>query len=98
MRKLLVLAVAGALVSAAPTTLGVAVAAAQEEESETQNRQDAAEETGASQGETEGAAEETGPPWTYQMARLGLLLLAVMGLGIWLAYYRFVVRRARVRT
>ena len=69
----------------------------QEEEAEGQEGSggDTAEETGADEGETEGAAEETGPPWTYQMARLGILLVLVMILGVGLAYYRFVVRRQR---
>jgi hypothetical protein len=51
-------------------------------------------EVGADEGETEGASE-TGPPWTYQMAWLGLLLLVAMGAAVGLAYYRFVVRRQR---
>jgi hypothetical protein len=51
-------------------------------------------EVGADEGETEGASE-TGPPWTYQMAWLGVLLLIVMVAGVGLAYYRFVVRRQR---
>ena len=46
-------------------------------------------------GEGESAEPETGPPWTYQMARLGvamgLLILAAIGL----LYWRLVIRRAR---
>jgi hypothetical protein len=67
---------------------------AQETETEQQDQGDTAEETGADEGQTEGAAE-AGPPWTYQMARLGFVLLVVLALGIGLAYYRFVMRRAR---
>jgi hypothetical protein len=69
----------------------------QEEEAEGQEGSGGgtAEESGADQGETEGAAEETGPPWTYQMARLGILLVVVMILGVGFAYYRFVVKRQR---
>ncbi len=52
-------------------------------------------ETGAGEGETEGAAEEEGPPWTYQMARLGLVILALMGAGLGLLYYRLIVIRQR---
>jgi hypothetical protein len=70
---------------------------AQEEESEGQDQggQDPETETGADEGETEGAAEETGPPWTYQMARMGIALMVVLALGIGLAYYRFVTKRQR---
>jgi hypothetical protein len=69
----------------------------QEEEAEGQEGSGGgtAEESGADEGETEGAAEEAGPPWTYQMARLGILLVVVMILGVGFAYYRFVVRRQR---
>jgi hypothetical protein len=52
-------------------------------------------ETGAGEGETEGAGGETGPQWTYQMARLSLALLIFALLGIGYAYYRFVFTRQR---
>ncbi len=52
-------------------------------------------ETGAGAGETEEGATETGPPWTYQMARLALASLVLLGLAIAGAYYRFVVMRQR---
>lgn len=52
---------------------------------------------GADKGQSEDGtpAVETGPLWTYQMARmsLALLLLALLGAGWW--YYRFVVKRRR---
>jgi hypothetical protein len=67
---------------------------AQEPESETES-DEPAEETGAGQGETESVAEETGPPWTYQMARLAFLLLAVLGLGIGFWYWRLIASRQR---
>ena len=52
-------------------------------------------ETGAG-GETEGGAStETGPPWTYQMARLSLLLLVLLAGGIAFLYYRLITRRQR---
>lgn len=51
-------------------------------------------ETGAG-GQTEEAAEETGPPWTYQMARISLFLLLLLGLGIFLAYRKLVMSRQR---
>lgn len=70
----------------------------EEEEAEGQesgNQENIPEESGADEGETQGTAEETGPPWTYQMARLGILLVLLMVLGVGFAYYRFVVRRQR---
>lgn len=50
------------------------------------------EEGEGSEGE---AVEETGPPWTYQMARIALVLLALTVLGVAFAYYRFVATRRR---
>ncbi len=47
-------------------------------------------------GAGEDAETETGPPWTYQMARIGLVLLVFLGLAIGLAWYRFVGSRQRV--
>jgi hypothetical protein len=46
-------------------------------------------------GEKAPAAEEPGPLWTYQMARmsLGLLVVLFLGMGFW--YYRLVVKRQR---
>jgi hypothetical protein len=52
-------------------------------------------ETGSGADQTEEAATETGPPWTYQMARIALASLALLGLAIAGAYYRFVVLRQR---
>jgi hypothetical protein len=56
----------------------------------------AAEESGAGEGETEGGTGETGPPWTYQMARAALALTVLLGLGIALMYRRLVGSRQRV--
>jgi hypothetical protein len=39
--------------------------------------------------------EEAGPPWTYQMARISLALLALLLLGMGAVYYRLVVKRQR---
>lgn len=72
--------------------------AGQEEEAEGQESQSGegtAGETGAGEEETESATEEIGPPWTYQMARLGFLLLLVLGLGIGFWYWRLIARRQR---
>jgi hypothetical protein len=70
---------------------------AQEEEAETETGggQGTEAETGAGEGETQEPPAGTGPPWTYQMARIGglLVLLLLAGIGWW--YYRLVVRRQR---
>jgi 4-amino-4-deoxy-L-arabinose transferase-like glycosyltransferase len=42
-----------------------------------------------------GAEPETGPPWTYQMARLSVALLVLLALGIGLMYYRLIAKRQR---
>jgi hypothetical protein len=48
------------------------------------------------QGGSDGGGEsETGPPWTYQMARVTLVLLFGLALAIGAIYYRLVVRRRR---
>jgi hypothetical protein len=52
-------------------------------------------ETGAGEGETEPAVEETGPVWTYQMVWLSLGLLLLLGLGVARWYYMLVGRRQR---
>jgi hypothetical protein len=52
---------------------------------------------GGSGGGESGAAEETGPPWTYQMARITAVLLVIIGILTGLMYYRFVVQRSRGR-
>lgn len=52
-------------------------------------------ETGSGADQTEEAVTETGPPWTYQMARMALAALALLGLAIAGAYYKFVVTRQR---
>jgi hypothetical protein len=52
-------------------------------------------ETETDPGEGGGAAEETGPPWTYQMAWLALIGAFFLLLAIGAAYYRFVVMRQR---
>lgn len=52
-------------------------------------------ETGSGADQTEEAVTETGPPWTYQMARIALASLLLLALAIAGAYYRFVVQRQR---
>jgi hypothetical protein len=50
---------------------------------------------GAADEGTGGAAEETGPPWTYQMARIALVLTVLLGLRIALMYRKLVGGRQR---
>jgi len=67
----------------------------QGEDSEESTPQGDNEEEGGESSEEGGAAAETGPPWTYQMARIALVLLALTLLGVAFAYYRFVAIRRR---
>lgn len=59
--------------------------------------EDAETEVGADEESSEeGSSEvETGPLWTYQMARMSfaLILVLLLGAGFW--YYRLVVKRGR---
>jgi hypothetical protein len=43
----------------------------------------------------EAPAEEEGPPWTYQMARIGIVLMLLVGGLIGLMYYRMIVQRQK---
>jgi hypothetical protein len=58
--------------------------------------QGASEAESGAEGQTE-EGESTGSevPWTFQMARLSVLLLLALGAGIGLLYYRLVVKRQR---
>ena len=54
------------------------------------------------QGGTEGGGEseggesaDQGPPWTYQMARIAMVLLVFMALGVFAAYWKFVHARKK---
>ena len=49
----------------------------------------------ASPGTGGGGAAETGPPWTYQMARIGVALLVIGVLAVAAAYRHFVVKPQR---
>lgn len=71
---------------------------------EEESQQSGAEDGGAGQddpeaesgaGEGEEAATETGPPWTFQMARIGVVLLVLLGLALFSLYWRLVVGRQR---
>ena len=51
------------------------------------------------QSDDQGAnAEATGPPWTYQMARLSVGLLLLLAVGIGVMYYRLIAKRQRGET
>lgn len=55
-------------------------------------------ETGAEEGETAEAQTETGPPWTFQMGRMALVLTVLLGLAIVRMYYKLVVSRQKGAT
>lgn len=67
----------------------------QEEEAEGQEGQDPKGEEAEVGAEGEDAADETGPPWTYQMARMAIALLLLVAAAIALMYYRLVIVRTR---
>ena len=62
-----------------------------------EGQDDPAAETGADEGQTEEgtSAETTGPPWTYQMARITLALLVLLALGLGYLYFRLIVSRRK---
>ena len=64
-------------------------------ETEGEGQSDADAETGASEDEQEAATEEEGPPWTYQMARIGIALMLIVGLLLGALYYRMIASRQR---
>ncbi len=79
-----------------PGARGVVVVAQQEEsEEQGEGGGDPSQETGAGEGETEGGSSETGPPWTYQMARMSVILLLLLMVSIGWVYFKLVVRRRR---
>ncbi|MGH2694586.1 MAG: hypothetical protein ACRDJJ_07175 [Actinomycetota bacterium] len=91
-----VAALALAAVASPALAAGPTLAQQQQEEDvpgEEESGQDAEAETDP--GEGGGAAEETGPPWTYQMSWLALIGAFFLLLAIGAAYYRFVVTRQR---
>lgn len=52
-------------------------------------------ETGSEQEATQEETTETGPPWTYQMARISVVLLVLIALAIGRLYYKLVASRQR---
>ncbi|MDQ3940114.1 MAG: hypothetical protein M3238_02055 [Actinomycetota bacterium] len=66
-----------------------------EQDGEGAGQGDPEAETGADEGETAEGATEEGPPWTYQMARLGIVLLIGVAALIGLMYRKMIVLRQR---
>lgn len=64
-------------------------------EAEGTGQSDADAETGAGEGEQEAATQEEGPPWTYQMARIGIVMMVLIALALGLLYYRMIASRQR---
>ena len=108
MRARLVILIALMAMVASVVTLGspawssTASSLAQETDSDTEGGgqegstpQGGNEDEGGESPEEGGASAETGPPWTYQMARIALVLLALTLLAVAFAYYRFVAVRRR---
>ena len=60
-----------------------------------QGQGEPAAETGSEEEATEQAVTETGPPWTFQMARIALALTLLLALAIARWFYKLVVSRAR---
>ena len=89
------------LVPASAASAGDLIPLAQDTETEGgegEGQSDADAETGAGseeQADGEESAEEEGPPWTYQMARIGIVLMLVVGLLMGLLYYRMIASRQR---
>ena len=52
-------------------------------------------ETGAGEEEQASTEEEEGPQWTYQMARITLVMLMLLLLAVGALYYRMVARKQR---
>lgn len=53
-------------------------------------------ETGAGEDAAEGeVAEEEGPPWTYQMARISIALILILVAGVGLLYYKHIASRQK---
>ena len=69
------------------------------EEAEGEGQSGADAETGAGEGETEEAAtEEEGPPWTYQMARISIVMILGLIAGVGLLYYKLIASRQKGTT
>lgn len=81
----------------------VVVAQADQGDSETQGEEsedgtgqsDAEAETGTEEAESGAAEPEAGPPWTYQMARIIIVLSVLLALAIFRWYWKLVGSRQR---
>ena len=92
-------------IAAPPAFAGEVLAQAEQDDAETQGedagtesgegQSDAEAETGADEGSTGEAEVEAGPPWTYQMARIILVLSIFLGLAIARWYWKLVGSRQR---
>ena len=84
-------------------TVNEAFAQGQDEDAEIQGEEsggsegqtDPEAETGSEASETDEAVTETGPPWTFQMGRMALVLTVLLGLAIIRMYYKLVVSRQK---
>ncbi|HYI45585.1 MAG TPA: hypothetical protein VE174_09055 [Actinomycetota bacterium] len=102
----LLIAVLGAVMVPASAVVAaprVPIVLAQEEETDTEEgeaddsggegQDDPAAETGAD--EEAPVEEETGPPWTYQMARMSIGLILLLAIGMALLYRRLIGGRQK---
>lgn len=62
-----------------------------------EGQKDPEAETDPGAGEDAEATEEEGPPWTYQMARISIGLILLLGAGIALLYRRLIGSRQKAR-
>ena len=60
-----------------------------------EGQSDAEAETGSGEEATDEAEAETGPPWTYQMARIILALLLLLALSIGWMYWKLIASRQK---
>jgi hypothetical protein len=81
---------------------GLVVAQAEDSSSESEGettdgtgQSDPEAETGTEESESAEAEPETGPPWTYQMARIIIFLAILLGLAIARWYWKLVGSRQR---
>lgn len=65
------------------------------EDGEVPEGQSDPESQSGAEGDSQEAATETGPPWTYQMARISLVLLVLLGLAVARSYYKLVGSRQK---
>ena len=64
-------------------------------DSEGEGQKGSGAQSGAGEGAEEEATEEEGPPWTYQMARISLVLILLFLAGMGFLYWRMIATRQR---